>query len=73
MKLLTKPDRFAAATLGVALAAAGLLAAAADSNGLNGVRCPSPNDCWTAGDRQKSGGSEFNQLLRWKGTKWVTG
>ncbi len=45
-----------------------------DSNILNAARCLSPKDCWAVGAQQTSGGGqELNELLRWNGTKWVTG
>ncbi len=47
--------------------------AAGDTSSLNAVRCPARKGCWAVGDQHGVSGPNLNQLLRWKGTKWVTG
>ena len=44
-----------------------------DQDELFGVRCTSGSNCWAVGEQEESGGSDLNQALRWKGTKWSTG
>lgn len=44
-----------------------------DQNQLFAIRCTSARSCWAVGERQKSGGPELNQALRWNGTRWTTG
>ncbi|HEY7430994.1 MAG TPA: hypothetical protein VH641_09700 [Streptosporangiaceae bacterium] len=43
-----------------------------DASELFGVRCTSTTRCWAVGFADSTG-SEFNQALRWNGTKWASG
>jgi hypothetical protein len=44
-----------------------------DASALFGVRCTSTTRCWAVGDAETSTSSEFNQAMRWNGSKWATG
>ena len=39
-------------------------------NSLYGVACASASDCWAVGAYFNASGVQFNQALRWNGTRW---
>jgi hypothetical protein len=44
-----------------------------DTSFLFGVRCTSTTHCWAVGGAAHNSGPQFNQALRWNGTKWAAG
>jgi hypothetical protein len=39
-------------------------------NGLFGVTCLDPSDCWAVGSYDSTAGAALNEVVHWNGTKW---